>query len=84
MINMAKFKCLRSGNFVEFHSSEDIDCMRLEEGFVEVFDAPVVEAIAEPTELISNPVYEPKLVILPEKKRAKRSKPTKRLNSHQW
>jgi len=35
---MAKFQCLRSGNFVSFTSPDDIRQMRVHEGYKEIFD----------------------------------------------
>jgi hypothetical protein len=33
---MVKFKCLRSGNFIELSSPDDIDGLRKHEGYIEV------------------------------------------------
>ena len=38
---MAKFKCLVSGNFVEFHYDHDIEDMRKHPQYEEVIEEPV-------------------------------------------
>jgi hypothetical protein len=45
---MAKFKCIASGNVIEFVHEVDIKSTRRNKAYVEVFDTPVVEE-AQPT-----------------------------------
>lgn len=38
---MAKFKCIQSGNVVEFTSQVDIDSMKGHDGYIRLEDEPV-------------------------------------------
>lgn len=40
---MAKFKCIASGNIIEFTYEVDIKSTRRNKAYVEVFDTPAVE-----------------------------------------
>jgi len=47
---MAKFKCIVSGNVIEFTNQVDIDSMKGHEGYIRLDDeAPVKEAVKAPT-----------------------------------
>jgi len=52
---MAKFKCLRSGNFIELHLEGDIESTRLHEGYEEVVDLPVDAVPDKLPEFMINP-----------------------------
>lgn len=41
---MAKFRCKRSGNFVEFHNEYDIEQIRMQEDYEEIEEEAKVEA----------------------------------------
>jgi hypothetical protein len=44
---MAKFKCVHTGNIVEFNNESDAEVMRKHNEYTEVLDAPLEEPAAE-------------------------------------
>jgi hypothetical protein len=45
---MAKFKCVHTGNIVEFNNESDAEVMRKHNEYTEVLDAPLDEPVAAP------------------------------------